>query len=74
MTLHILALVHSGQIKWQKLFEINCVSEHVSFHKQLRMLGAELYIHPGLINWDTRFFGNALPLGLAIGGTFILTN
>ena len=37
------------------------VSEHVSFHKQLRMLGAELYIHPGLINWDTRFFGNALP-------------
>lgn len=37
------------------------VCEHVSFHKQLRMLGAELFIHPSLVNWDTRFFGNRLP-------------
>ena len=28
--------------------------EHVAFHRQLRNSGGRLWIHPGLINWDTQ--------------------
>jgi len=41
----------SGQgerwLRWQ-------CCEHVAFHRQLRAVGGRLWIHPGLINWDTR--------------------
>jgi hypothetical protein len=30
------------------------VAEHVSFHAGLRSVGAKLWIHPALINWDTQ--------------------
>jgi hypothetical protein len=34
-------------LRWQ-------VAEHVSFHAGLRALGARLWIHPALLNWNTR--------------------
>ena len=33
-------------LRWQ-----SC--EHVAFHQQLRAIGGRLWIHPGLINWNT---------------------
>jgi hypothetical protein len=37
-------------------------SEHIAFHAQLNAVGGHLYIHPALMNWDTRHFGGSLPL------------
>jgi glycosyltransferase involved in cell wall biosynthesis len=31
--------------------------EHVAFHRQLRTAGGRLWIHPGLINWNTQAAG-----------------
>jgi len=36
-------------------------SEHIAFHAQLNAVGGALYIHPALINWNTRHFGGSLP-------------
>lgn len=45
-------------LRWQgpqgeRWLRMQCC-EHVALHRQLRCAGGRLWIHPGLINWDTR--------------------
>jgi hypothetical protein len=60
------AIYVGSRVRWLngahglKLVSWQC-SEHVSFNAHLRAAGADLWIHPALVNWDTRHFGASLP-------------